>query len=60
MIYPVGRIQRDEIFELIAEYRQLERDINTITEETNVWNAFQQATAQHEDAIEKGPLGYGY
>jgi peptide methionine sulfoxide reductase MsrA len=60
MIYPVGRIQRHEIFELIAKYRQLERDINTITEETNVWNAFQQATAQHEDATEKAPLGYGY
>jgi len=60
MIYPVGRIQRHEIFELIANYRQLERDINTITEETSVWKYFQQATAQHEDATEKPPLGNEY
>jgi peptide methionine sulfoxide reductase MsrA len=59
MIYSVGRIQRHEMFELIAQYRQLERDINTITEETNVWNAFQQAAAQHEDAMDKAPLGCG-
>lgn len=59
MIYPVGRIQRHEIFELIAKYRQLEHDINTITEETNVRDAFQQTMTQHENAKDKAPLGYG-
>jgi len=53
MIYPVGRIQRHEIFKLIAKYGQLERDINTISEDTTVWNAFQHAT-------DRALLGYGY
>lgn len=47
------------MFKLIAKYRQLKHDINTITKETNVWNAFQQGIAQRKNATEKAPPGYG-